>query len=148
MRARNFAAVFGMGLLALSCAHGGDAVVVGYNAAGAWTSVTYYASGSPKGGADYKDEASAKAAALRDLKRRGGDLMVESKVLASSDRTGNFTVARAKDGAGKDRLVVGSGKSQAEADNAAITKLDALGAKTGQTVMYRYHSFGSDAPRS
>src|SRR5258707_439854 len=44
----------------------GDAVAIGYNADGVWTSVTYYSSGTPKGGNRYKPEPQACQEALRD----------------------------------------------------------------------------------
>ena len=47
-------------LLLKSSAFAGDAVVIGYNADGVWTAVTYYCSSTPKGGSDYKDQAGAR----------------------------------------------------------------------------------------
>ncbi len=49
------AALLAAAMMATPEADAGDAVVIGYNADGIWTSVTYYCSGTPKGGADYKE---------------------------------------------------------------------------------------------
>ena len=67
------AALLAAAMMATPEADAGDAVVIGYNADGIWTSVTYYCSGTPKGGADYKDEAGAREAAVADLKKRAGE---------------------------------------------------------------------------
>lgn len=123
----------------------GDAVVIGYNADGIWTAVTYYCSSTPKGGKDYKDKAEARAAAMRDLKRRAGEQMVRSSVLAESDLTGYVATARGQTGQGADVNVVGRGKSQAAADEAALAQLNRDGAKAKQKIVYRYHSYGADA---
>lgn len=96
---------------------------------------------------DYKDAAAAREAALRDLKRRGGEGMSRTAVIASSDRTGNFAVARAKTPAGNEEIAVGFGKSAAEAEASAFDKLAKTGATASRTVMYRYFSYGSDGPR-
>src|SRR5947208_1112370 len=74
----------------------GDAVAIGYNDKGIWTAVMYYLSGTPKGGADYRDAAGAREAALKDLKRRAGEQQATAKIIASSDRTGHFAVASAR----------------------------------------------------
>src|SRR3954465_12069452 len=74
----------------------GDAVAIGYNDKGVWTAVMYYSSGTPKDGSDYKDAAGAREAALKDLKKRAGEQQATSKIIASSERTGNFAVASAR----------------------------------------------------
>ena len=135
-----------LGLLgaAASCVRAGDAVVVGYNSDGVWTTWTYYCSSTPKGGRDYKDAREAREAALRDLHRREGKL-ARTEVLAESDLTGYFACARAKTPAGKDVMVVGHGKSQAEADKEALDKLRRGDGTAEQKIVYRYHSYGVDS---
>jgi hypothetical protein len=123
----------------------GDAVAVGYTADGTWTAIMYYCSSTPKGGADYKNAADAREAALRDLRRRVGENMVRSTIIADSDRTGHVAVARGKTKAGKDEIVVGRGKSQAEADKKALADLEQRGATAGQKIAYRYFSHGDDS---
>jgi hypothetical protein len=132
-----------------SSVNAGDAVAIGYTAEGMWTSVTYYSSSTPKGGADYKNSADARAAALQDLRRRAGENMARSEVLASSDSTTHVVVARAETRAGKDVIVVGYGKTEAEAEKKAVNDLKQNGATAKQKTMYRYFSHGEDsAPRS
>jgi hypothetical protein len=126
-------------------AKAGDAVAVAYNSDGTWTAVTYYCSSSPKGGADYKDAAQAREAALRDLRSRAHEALAKATVLADSDLTGYFAVGRGKPKSGKDLLIVGYGKSQAEADKKAMDDLNRGGATTEQKIMYRYFSNGADA---
>ena len=135
-----------LGLLGVvaSCIRAGDAVVVGYNSDGVWTTWTYYRSSTPKGGRDYKDAGQAREAALRDLHRREGKL-IRTEVLAESDLTGYFACARAKTPAGKDVMVVGHGKSQAEADKEALDKLRRSDGTAGQKIVYRYRSYGADS---
>ena len=132
-------------LVSASSAMAGDAVAVGYNASGMWVAVTYYCSGTAKGGRDYKDSSAAREAALRDLRRRSADGIARAEVIESSDRTGHFAVARAKSAAGKESIVVGSGDSPAAAEQSAIDKLHRTGATGTPTVMYRYFSNGSDS---
>ena len=134
----------GVGLLCVCSARAGDAVAVGYNAQGLWTSVTYYCSSTPKGGPDYKDEAAAREAALRDLKRRTVDDIRKTEVIAASDKTGNFAVARGKLASGKETIVVGYGGSAAAAEDSARTQLKRAGA-TEQKIMYRYFSHGDES---
>jgi hypothetical protein len=126
-----------------SIARAGDAVAVGYNSDGVWTAVTYYSSSTRAGGKDYKDSGQARETALRDIRRRGSDVAT-GEVIASSDRTGDFAVARGKPSSGPELIVVGYGASQREADKAATEKLTQAGATANQTVMYRYFSYGSD----
>ena len=123
----------------------GDAVVIGYNKDGVWTSVTYYCSSKPKGGKDYKTEAEAREAALRDLRKRGGDQTARSEILSSSDATGFAAVARGADKSRKDSNVVGRGQSQAEADKEAMALLNKAGATKSQKIVYRYFSNGANA---
>jgi hypothetical protein len=122
----------------------GDAVAIGYNKDGVWTSVTYYSSGAPKGGRDYKTEAEAREEALRDLRRRGDHQNAREEILSSSDSTGFVAVARGANAPGKDVNVVGRGKSQAEADENAMAELKKAGAEKNQKIVYRYFSHGSD----
>src|SRR3954452_10646066 len=103
-----------LGLVSLT-AKAGDAVAIGYNDKGVWTAVMYYSSGTPKGGADYKDAAGAREAALKDLKKRAGEQQATSKIIASSDKTGNVAVASARaSGDARDIFAVGYGKSAEE----------------------------------
>ena len=125
--------------------YAGDAVVVGYNADGVWTTWTYYCSSTPKGGRDYKDAAKARDAALRDLRRRGKGEVARTDVLAESDQTGYFACARAKTPKGKDVMVVGFGQSQADADKEALDKLRRGDGTAEQKIVYRYHSYGADS---
>lgn len=122
---------------------GGDAVAIGYNADAVWTAVTYYSSGTPKGGTDYKDEAGAKEAALRDLKTRAGEGVVTTKILAASDRTGHVVYARGKTAAGEDAHAVGYGASKSEAQEKAFAELRGSGATRKQKVIYSYFSHGA-----
>ena len=121
----------------------GDAVAIGYNADGVWTAVTYYSSGPPKGGADYKDEAGAREAAIRDLKSRAGEGIVTTKVLAASDRTGHVAYARGKTKVGEDAHAVGYGATKAEAEQKAFAELSGSGGTRKQKVIYNYFSHGA-----
>lgn len=125
-------------------AFAGDAVAIGYNADGIWTSVTYYSSGSSKGTRDYKTEAEARQEALRDLRKRGGEGLARAEILSSSDTTGFVAVGRGTDKSKKDQNVVGRGKGQAEADEQATAELNQRGATKNQKIVYRYFSHGSD----
>jgi hypothetical protein len=122
----------------------GDAVVIGYNADGVWTAVTYHCSSSPKGGRDYRDKVQAREAARRDLRRRGGGQMVRSRILDQSDHTGYVAVARGETDTGADLTVVGRGESQQKADEAALTQLSRGKANSKQKIVYRYFSYGTD----
>jgi hypothetical protein len=122
----------------------GDAVAIGYNADGIWTSVTYYSSGKPKGSSDYKTERDARDEALRDLRKRGGESLVRSEIISSSDSTGYVAVARGTDKSHKDQNVAGRGKTPTEAEQNAIAELNKAGASKGQKVVYRYFSHGED----
>jgi hypothetical protein len=126
----------------------GDAVAIGYNKDGTWTSVTYYCSSKPKGGKDYKTEAEARDEALRDLKKRGDQTTTRTEILSSSDSTGFVAVARGHDKSEKDANVVGRGKSQAEANESALAELNKTGATKNQKIVYRYFSYGSGPSRT
>jgi hypothetical protein len=121
----------------------GDAVAIGYNADGIWTSVTYYASSKPKGGKDYKTESEAREAATRDLHKRDMVQAARVEILSSSDATGFVAVARGAANS-KDVNVVGRGTTQKEADAKAFDQLKGNGATKNQKIVYRYHSYGSD----
>jgi hypothetical protein len=123
----------------------GDAVVVGYNADGVWTAVTYYRSSTPREGRDYKTSTEACAEALRDLRARSATPAARTDILSTSDATEFVAVARGKQKSGKDLNVAGSGKSQPEADEAALAKLNKEGATLKQKIVYRYFSYGSDS---
>lgn len=127
-------------------AKAGDAVAIAYNSAGVWTAVTYYCSSSPSGGADYKDAAGARAAALKDLKKRAGEGLAREGIVASSDKTGHFAYARGKTQAGEDEHVVGYGASAAEAQQDALEQLARRDATVGPKVIYNYFSHGSESP--
>jgi hypothetical protein len=125
----------------------GDAVAIGYNEKGVWTAVMYYSSGTAKGGSDYKDAAGAREAALKDLKKRAGAQQSTSKIIASSDKTGNFAVASArasKANDARDIFAVGYGKSAEEAEKDAFSQLARQKAMEKKKVHYRYSSHGED----
>lgn len=140
------ALLFSVGCLALLpvATRAGDAVAIGYNADGVWTSVTYYSSGTGKGGADYKDEAGAREAAVRDLKQRAGEGIVRTSILASSDRTAYVAYARGKSAAGKDVHAVGYGASESDAKAKAFADLKRQGASKELKLVYHYFSHGPD----
>ena len=125
----------------------GDAVAIGYNSDGVWTSVTYYASSTPNGGKDYKTESEARAEAERDLRTRGLSGATRIEILASSDTTTFAAIARGKRKSGEEMNVVGYGKTQRDADRKAIAQLNAAGASAKQQVIYRYFSHGSEPDR-
>lgn len=135
-----------LGLISLT-AQAGDAVAIGYTDKGVWTAVNYYASGTPKGGSDYKDAAGARDAALKDLKKRAGQQQATSKIIASSDKTGNFAVASArasKANDARDIFAVGYGKSAEEAEKDVFAQLARQKAMEKKKVHYRYFSHGDD----
>jgi len=134
-----------VGFLLAARAFGGDAVAIGYNKNGVWTSVTYYCSSKPKGAKDYKTENEARDEALRDLRKRGGDQTARSEILSSSDETGFVAIARGADKSRKDFNVVGRGQSQADADKEAMALLNKDGATKNQKIVYRYFSNGADS---
>lgn len=123
----------------------GDAVAVAYNAEGIWTAATYFCSSTPKGGSDYRDASGAREAVQRDLKKRAGENVARTSVIASSDRTGHFAYARGKTTGGKEMHAVGFGVSEAEAAKDALERLNRDGATVDQKVIYKYFSYGADA---
>ena len=128
-------------------ARAGDAVAIGYNDKGIWTAVMYYCSGTPKGGSDYKDAAGAQEAALKDLKKRAGEQQAASKIIASSDKTGHFSVASARASTArdaKDIFVVGYGPSKEAAEKDAFAQLARQNATGKKKVHYQYFSHGAD----
>ena len=139
------ALLFALLIVTGSASQAGDAVAIGYNAAGVWTAVTYYCSSTPPGGADYKDEAGAREAALRDLQRRAGEGVVTTKIIAASDRTGHFAYARAKSRSGEDLHAVGFGPNKAEAEQSALRELRQTGGTRNAKVIYNYFSHGAEA---
>jgi hypothetical protein len=126
----------------------GDAVAIGYNSDGVWTSVTYYSSSQAKGSKDYKTETEARDEALRDLKKRGDQTTTRTEILSSSDSTGFVAVARGHGQSPRDTNVVGRGKSQAEADESAMAELKKSGATKNQRIVYRYFSYGVGPSRT
>ena len=123
----------------------GDAVAIGYNAAGVWTDVTYFRSATPKGGKDYRTSTQAREFALRDVRRRSQHSVAKASILSSSDSTGSVSVARGQEKSGKDVNVVGRAKSQAEAERKAFDLLNQTGAGAKQKIVYRYFSYGADS---
>lgn len=123
----------------------GDAVAIGYNSEGVWAMVTYYASSTAKSGNDYKDSAQARVAALRDLRRRLGNTLAKGDVIAVSDLTGYVAVARGETQSGKDKTVVGRGKSREAAEKKAVADLNQIGATAKQKIIYQYFSHGADS---
>ena len=152
---RRRAAILCLLVFASSPAAGaGDAVAIGYNADGLWTAVTYYCSSTPKGGADYRDEAGAREAALRDLQSRAGDGMAKSAIIASSNRTGQFAYARGERRrdqtmysdvvAGRaDVHAVGFGATKEAAARSALAELRRLGGTGKGKIIYSYFSHGA-----
>ena len=136
-------------LFAFICAaRAGDALAIGYNKDGIWTAVTYYSSSTLKGGADYKNEADARAAAAADLKKKASEGMVRTEILSASDRTGHFAYARGKSAGQKtDVHAVGFGATKEAAEKDALDQLNRKGAKQEQQVIYRYFSHGAEVPR-
>jgi hypothetical protein len=134
-------------LLTTLMARAGDAVAIGYNDKGIWTAVIYYCSGTAKGGSDYQDASGAREAALKDLKKRGGQPAATSKIIASSDKTGYFSVASARASTArdaKDIFVVGYGPSKEAAEKDAFAQLARQNATEKKKVHYNYFSHGAD----
>jgi len=124
----------------------GDAVVIGYNYEGVWTAVTYNRSSTPKGGPHYHDAVQACTFALRDLRVRASDDLVRTEIIGTSDHTGYVAIAQGKAIARKkDVAAVGRGKSQMEADQNALKKLNDREATTDEQIVYRYFSYGTDS---
>ena len=142
---KQLAAIICASIFLVAWASAGDAVAIGYNSAGVWTSVTYYSSSTPKGGRDYKTEKEAREEALHDLHVRGGENLARGEILSSSDSTGFAAVARGTVKSGQDVNVVGRGKSQAEAAANGFAELKKLGANAKRKIVYRYFSNGADS---
>jgi len=142
---KQLAAIISASICLFARASAGDAVAIGYNSAGVWTSVTYYSSSTPKGGRDYKAEKEAREEALHDLHVRGGENLARGEILSSSDSTGFAAVARGTVRSGQDVNVVGRGKSQAEAEANGFAELKKLGANAKRKIVYRYFSNGADS---
>jgi hypothetical protein len=138
-------------LAAISCVvtsrtFAGDAVAIGYNYDGAWSSVTYNRSSTPKGGPHYHDSAQARVFAVRDLWSRATDNLARTEIVGQSDQTGYVAVAQGKAiTRNKDVTAVGRGRSQNEADNNALKLLAARDATAEAAIVYRYFSYGSDS---
>ena len=131
--------------VAIASAQAGDAIAIGYNADGVWTAVTYYCSSTPRGGADYKDEKAARAAALADLRQRAGEGMETAKIIAASDRTAHVAYARGKNESGAELHAVGYGASKAQAEEEAFAQLAQQGATRNRKTIYSYFSHGAEA---
>ena len=130
-------------------ASAGDAVAMGYRFDGVWTTMTYNRSSTPKGGPHYRGAAQACAAALRDLRVRAGEDLARTKIIGQSDRTGYAAVAHGKGTkVSKDVTTIGRGKSQMEADQKALQKLNEAEATTDEKIVYRYFSYGADSKLS
>jgi len=124
----------------------GDAIAIGYNYDGVWTAVTYNRSSTPKGGLHYREAIQACTFAVRDLRLRASDDLVRTKIIGQSDRTGYVAIARGRAiKTNKDVTAIGRGKSQTEADEKALEKLNAAEAATNEEIFYRYFSYGSDS---
>jgi hypothetical protein len=139
--------ILGTLFLVISCpTFAGDAVVIGYNYDGVWSSVTYNRSSTPKGGAHYHDSEQACAFAVRDLWSRATDNLARTEIVGQSDRTGYVAVAQGKAiERNKDVTAVGRGKSQNEADANALKLLTGREATTEAAIVYRYFSYGADS---
>ncbi|HLW34625.1 MAG TPA: hypothetical protein VKS98_03110 [Chthoniobacterales bacterium] len=127
-------------------AFAGDAVAIGYNYEGAWTSVTYNRSSTPKGGPNYHDSTKACQFAVRDLWARASEYLARTEIVGQSDRTGYVAVAQGKAvERNKDVTAVGRGKTQNEADANALKLLTGREATTEPSIVYRYFSYGDDS---
>ena len=127
-------------------AHGGDAVAIGYNSDGAWSSVTYNRSSTPRGGIHYHDSKQAAEFAMRDLWTRATEYLDHAEILGQSNKTGYVAVARGRSlTRNKDVTAVGRGKSQTEADGKALKKLRDREATTDEQIVYQYFSYGDDS---
>jgi len=143
MRPAIFAALFCVLIRPLFA---GDAIAIGYNSDGAWSAVTYNRSSTPKGGPHYHDSTQACTFAVRDLWVRASDYLWKAEILGQSDKTGYVAVARGRAlTRNKDVTAVGRGKSQDEADQNALKKLNDREATTEATIVYQYFSYGSDS---
>ena len=124
----------------------GDAIAIGYNHDGVWTAVTYNRSSTPKGGRHYREAAQACIFAQRDLQVRASEDLVRTKIIGQSDKTGYVAVVRGRaEKRNTDVTAIGRGKSQAEADENGLQKLNDSDAKSNQEIVYRYFSYGADS---
>jgi hypothetical protein len=124
----------------------GDAVAIGYNYDGVWSSVTYNRSSTPKGGPHYHDSAEARVFAVRDLWSRATDNLARAEIVGQSDLTGYVAVAQGRAiTRNKDVTAVGRGRSQNEADANALKLLTGREATTEAAIVYRYFSYGADS---
>jgi len=129
-------------------AFAGDAVAIGYNYEGSWTSVTYNRSSTPKGGPHYHDATKACQFAVRDLWARASEYLARTEIVGQSDHTGYVAVAQGKAvERNKDVTAVGRGKTQTEADTNALKLLSGREATTEPSIVYRYFSYGDDSGR-
>ena len=123
----------------------GDAIAMGFNYDGVWTAITYFRSSTPKNGHHYWDAAKACIFAQRDLRIRASEYLARTKIIGQSDRTGYVAVARGSvANANKDITAIGRGKSQTEADENALMKLNEREATENEKIVYRYFSYGAD----
>jgi hypothetical protein len=123
----------------------GDAIAMGFDYDGVWTAVTYFRSSTPKEGHHYWNAAEACVFAQRDLRIRANEGLARTKIIGQSDRTGYVAVARGNVAdANKDVTAIGRGKSQKEADENALMKLNEREATENEKIVYRYFSYGSD----
>ena len=123
----------------------GDAIAMGYNYDGVWTAVTYFRSSTPKNGHHYWNATEACIFAKRDLHIRASEDLARTKIIGQSDQTGYVAVARGGvANANKDVTAIGRGKSQKEADENALMKLNEREATENEKIVYRYFSYGAD----
>src|SRR3981081_1184559 len=123
----------------------GDAIAMGFNYDGVWTAITYFRSSTPKNGHHYWDAAKACIFAQRDLRIRASEYLARRNIIGQSDRAGYVAVARGSvANANKDITAIGRGKSQTEADENALMKLNEREATENEKIVYRYFSYGAD----
>jgi hypothetical protein len=124
----------------------GDAIAMAFDPDGVWTAVTYFRSSTPKEGHHYWNAAEACVFAQRDLRIRANEGLARTKIIGQSDRTGYVAVARGGvANENKDVTSIGRGKSQSEADENALMKLNEREATENEKIVYRYFSYGADA---
>ena len=87
----------------------------------------------------------ARAEALRDLHARAPEQLARVEILSASDATGYVAVGRGQHHDGNERNVVGRGKTQGDADAAALAELERIEAGRKKQIVYRYFSYGADA---
>lgn len=128
----------------------GDAIAMGFRYDGVWTALTYFRSLTPKGGLHYWTAAQACSFARRDLHKRASEDLARTEIIGQSDRTGYVAIARAHlVNANKGIAVIGRGKSQREADENALKKLNRTEpATTNAKIVFRYFSYGADSQKA